>query len=299
MSESPPRVTACIPSYNSEKFIERTLKSINDQAYENFRVLISDDCSTDKTVTLIRSFIKNDNRFTLFEQKKNLGWINNVNFLLEKAASQGKYLFILPHDDCIDFDYIQKLTRALEENPSAVLSFSDMEVIHAGGKKIMTCPGLHGIENKIDRIGKLLHREKWWWSAYRGIARSEVVNTIIPIKKNLFGHKEFSMDWIWLIKLSLHGNFIRVPEILYSKYFGENNLSYQLKHTTWNYLGNVVTGSKVLWRSSLPIYEQLTFQRMIFVLILKRLVIASGLYSAGKWLKAKLFQLFLPPFNVQ
>jgi glycosyltransferase involved in cell wall biosynthesis len=299
MSEVPPRVIACIPSYNSEKFIERTLQSIINQSYENFRVLISDDCSTDNTVTLIRSFIKNDDRFSLFEQKKNLGWIDNVNFLLEKAASHGKYLFILPHDDCIEVDYILKLTKALEENPSAVLSYSDMEVIHSGGKKIMACPGLHGIENKIDHMRKLLNREKWWWSAYRGIARSEVVRTIIPIKKNMFGHKDFSMDWIWLIKLSLYGKFIRVPEILYTKYFGENNLSYQLKHTTWNYLGNTVTGSRVLWQSPLTKYEQLTFQRMIFVLILKRLVIGSGTYAAAKWLKAKLFQLFLPPFNVQ
>ncbi len=288
MIEIPPRVTACIPSYNSEKFIERTLQSINNQTYENFRVLISDDCSTDNTVTLIRSFIKNDDRFTLFEQKKNLGWINNLNFLLEKATSQGKYLFILPHDDCIDFDYIKKLTRVLEDNQTAVLSFSDMEVFHFRGKTIMTCQGLHGIENKIDRMRKMLNREKRWWLAYRGIVRSEVVRTVIPLQKNLFGHKEYSMDWIWLIKLSLYGKFIRVPETLYTKYFGDNNISYQFKHTSWNYLGNVFTGSKALWHSPLTFYEQLTFQKMIFVLIVKRLIIVSGMSTAVKWLKAKM-----------
>lgn len=284
--KSNPCVIACIAAYNSEEFIERTLQCLENQNYNNFRVLISDDCSTDNTVSIIQSFISNDDRFILFQQEKNLGWVDNVNFLMKKAVTQGKYMFIMPHDDQISFDYIQKLTMALEVHPSAVLSFCDMECVYSGGSDVRTCPGLNRIENKIHRVKKLLEREKWWWTAYRGMTKTEAVKSIIPLPKNLFGNTEYSIDWIWLITLSLHGEFIRVPEILYTKYFRKNNLSYKLRFTTWNYFGNLATGSVELWRSPLSISEQVTVQRMILVLILKHMIIASGLYSFGKRLKA-------------
>lgn len=285
---SSPKVIACVPAYNSEKFIESTLQCLKKQNYKNFRVLISDDCSTDDTVSVIRSFTGNDDRFMLFEQQENLGWVDNVNFLVEKALTQGKYMFILPHDDHIAFDYIQKLTQALEENPPAILSFCDMECISAGGRDIRTCPGLDKIEEKKIRLNRLLQREKWWWIAYRGITRTAAVKSIIPLRKNIFGMKEYSMDWIWLIKLSLQGSFVRVPEVLYSKHFLENNLSYKLKFTNRNYFGNLFTCSIELWRSPLKISEQLAFQRMIFILVLKHMIIASGLYTFGRRLKALL-----------
>ena len=59
-------------SFNCEKFIERCLYSIMSQSFKDFKCYITDDLSTDNTVSLIKKTIQNDSRFTLIENTKKL-----------------------------------------------------------------------------------------------------------------------------------------------------------------------------------------------------------------------------------
>jgi glycosyltransferase involved in cell wall biosynthesis len=49
MTELKPQISICIPTYNGEKFIARTIQSVLDQTFSNFEIIVSDDGSTDKT----------------------------------------------------------------------------------------------------------------------------------------------------------------------------------------------------------------------------------------------------------
>ena len=51
-----PRVTAMLPSYNGEAFIQRTLDSLAAQTWDNLEILIADDCSTDRTPQIVADF---------------------------------------------------------------------------------------------------------------------------------------------------------------------------------------------------------------------------------------------------
>lgn len=287
MNLLPPAVVACLPSYNAAEFIKKTLRCLQDQTYPNLKVLISDDCSTDDTVKIIESIIVEDDRFHLIQQKKNLGWIENVNRLMERAVKMGEYVFIMPHDDLIAPEYVQKLTAILEQNHSNVLSFCDMKRTYLDGRsKIDQYKHLEGL-NRIEQTSKLLHFEGSWSSPYRGIIRSSAVKKIIPIEKNKTGDQEFSLDWIWLIDLSLMGTFIRLPEVFYYKYYKQTSRSLQWDFNNWNYISLFLTGSFLLLRRNITITEQLRYQTIIYKIIAKRLVIWSGLYSIIKplWVK--------------
>ena len=63
-------VSIITPTFNSEKYISETIKSIQAQTHTNWELLITDDCSTDNTVSLINSIRQNDDRIKLFVQKK-------------------------------------------------------------------------------------------------------------------------------------------------------------------------------------------------------------------------------------
>ena len=86
-----------MPSYNSELFIKETINSILMQSYENWELLITDDCSTDNTVSLIEDVMANENRIKLFVLTENSGAAIARNNSIEKAS--GKYIAFCDSDD--------------------------------------------------------------------------------------------------------------------------------------------------------------------------------------------------------
>ena len=80
MTELKPQISICIPTYNGEKFIARTIQSVLDQTFSNFEVIVSDDGSTDKTLEIVRSF--NDSRIVRIDSLAKVGaeanWNNSV-----------------------------------------------------------------------------------------------------------------------------------------------------------------------------------------------------------------------------
>jgi len=64
-------VSIITPTYNSEKFITETIQSVQNQTYQNWEMLIVDDCSSDKTVDIIQQFMEDDHRIHLLRLNKN------------------------------------------------------------------------------------------------------------------------------------------------------------------------------------------------------------------------------------
>lgn len=96
-TEKLPLVSIITPSYNSVQFIALAIKSVQEQTYTNWEMLITDDCSTDNTIEIIKRHIANDNRIKLFQQTSNLGSGPARNLSIQKAS--GKYIAFLDSDD--------------------------------------------------------------------------------------------------------------------------------------------------------------------------------------------------------
>lgn len=63
-------VSILTPTYNTEKFIRATIESVQNQTYENWEMILVDDASTDKTVSVIEEFTEKDSRIKLFKLEK-------------------------------------------------------------------------------------------------------------------------------------------------------------------------------------------------------------------------------------
>lgn len=101
-----PSVSICIPVYNAEKTISSTIQSVLNQTFQDWQLIIVDNCSTDNTFDVIKSFT--DKRILLFQNETNCGMVNNWNKCLEKADTD--YIQLLCADDllekqCIDIKY--------------------------------------------------------------------------------------------------------------------------------------------------------------------------------------------------
>lgn len=91
------KVSIIMPNYNCEKYIEETINSVLAQTYENWELLVVDDCSTDKSVEIIKSYCEKDERIKLFINEKNSGAAASRNWALREAT--GKWIAFLDSDD--------------------------------------------------------------------------------------------------------------------------------------------------------------------------------------------------------
>ena len=90
-------VSIITPVYNSEKYISTTIDSVITQTYENWELILIDDGSIDKSVEIINSYIKTDNRISLLRNENNSGPAISRNKGIK--AAKGSYLTFIDADD--------------------------------------------------------------------------------------------------------------------------------------------------------------------------------------------------------
>jgi len=221
-----PRAVALLPTRNAEPFIEATLTALGAQTYPHFAVLISDDASTDRTPAICERFAQADGRFRFLRQTRQLGWVGNSNALLQ--AARGDYLFFAAHDDLVAPTYVASLVDALERDPAAVLAFSDGEKLTLDNESevwsFAELDGLGGLEQAV----RIARQRPGWPVPFRGVFRASAAQRVGGLRRHLAG--EFGADWPWLLRLSLLGGFVRVPQPLFRKVARPESLA-----RTWEY----------------------------------------------------------------
>lgn len=126
-------VSIITPTYNAEKFIGETLKSVQNQTYQNWEMILVDDASKDETVKIISDFAEKDSRIKLFKLEKNSGNGFARNIALEKAV--GKYIAYLDADDLWFPNKLEKQIEFLKEN-NLHFTFSFYDCIDEEGNSL-------------------------------------------------------------------------------------------------------------------------------------------------------------------
>ena len=124
-------VSIIMPNYNSQKYVEKTIKSVLAQTYQNWELLFVDDCSTDKSLEIARSF--NDDRIKIFQNEENSGAAISRNRAISEA--KGRWIAFLDSDDLWQEDKLLKHVAFMAENDVA-FSCTPYSVINDDGDEI-------------------------------------------------------------------------------------------------------------------------------------------------------------------
>lgn len=127
------KVTVVTPAWNCEKYIRKTIKSVQSQTYKNWEMIIVDDCSTDKTVEIVKEIAKHDFRIKLIEQKENHGAAIARNIAIHNGT--GRYIAYLDSDDIWKPEKLEKQIRFMQKCNCA-FSCTSYEVIDYSGKSL-------------------------------------------------------------------------------------------------------------------------------------------------------------------
>lgn len=118
-------VSIITPSYNTAKFISKTIESVQAQTYKNWEMIIVDDCSTDNTDEVVCKYLS-DNRIKYIKNEKNSGAAVSRNKALREA--KGKWIAFLDSDDLWSPEKLEKQIKFMKENEYH-FSYTDYEEI--------------------------------------------------------------------------------------------------------------------------------------------------------------------------
>jgi len=111
------KVSVIIPNYNGREYLEKLLPSIADQTFNDYEVIILDDCSPEKSaVEYIKGFIRNRRNMRLVENEKNLGFVKNCNKGF--ALASGNYICLLTNDTVVASNFLERNVAVMEADSS-------------------------------------------------------------------------------------------------------------------------------------------------------------------------------------
>lgn len=124
MKEATPKISIIVPVYNVEQYLNRFFKSISNQNFKEFELLLIDDGSTDDSLKLCKEFESNDKRVKVYHQKNSGSGIAR-NYGLNEA--KGKYIYFCDPDDYIQPDLLKDNYKIAESNDTNLVVFGYIE----------------------------------------------------------------------------------------------------------------------------------------------------------------------------
>lgn len=112
-------VSIITPVFNSEKYIEETIKSVLNQTYKDFELILIDNHSQDKSLDIIKKFQEYDDRIKLIRLDKNYGPAKARNCGIENA--KGNYISFLDSDDLLYENYLEKQIQFLKQQKASIV----------------------------------------------------------------------------------------------------------------------------------------------------------------------------------
>jgi glycosyltransferase involved in cell wall biosynthesis len=118
-SASQPLVSIVTPVYNEEEYLAECIESILAQSYQNWDYTIVNNCSTDRSLEIARSYAAKDSRIRVHDNKQFLSMLANHNLAIRQISPASKYCKMVLGDDWIYPRCLEKMVAVAEGNPSA------------------------------------------------------------------------------------------------------------------------------------------------------------------------------------
>jgi len=163
-----PKVSVIIPNYNHARFLPQRIDSVLQQTYQDFEVILMDDCSPDNSVEILKSYAEKDGRIRLALNEKNSGstfaqWNKGV------SLAKGEYVWIAESDDYCEPTLLETLVALLDKNPNVGIAFAQSTIVDENSEAI----------NSFNENYKFIFKSKRWESDFIENGKSECANYLI------------------------------------------------------------------------------------------------------------------------
>jgi glycosyltransferase involved in cell wall biosynthesis len=203
------RLTIGLPVYNGERHVARAIESILVQTFADFRLIILDNASTDRTAEIARHYVRRDRRVAYRRNHRNVGAAPNFNQAFKLSRSM--YFKWAAHDDELMPTYLEKCVRALDAEPGAVLAHAHVREVDDAGRVVRIYKPVGDAVGSPIRSRRFASRvmQRGWCTEIFGVIRAEALAGSMMIAS--FAGSDLSL----ITELCLRGRFIIIPEPLF------------------------------------------------------------------------------------
>lgn len=204
------KVTVGLPVYNGERYLEDTLKTVLNQTFPDFQLIIADNASTDDTESICRDYAAQDARIRYIRNEKNLGASKNYTVCFTPAETP--YFRWQNADDPIEPTLIERCVEVLDHNPDVVLTYGQTKIIDEHGevtgsyhdKLNLTDP--NAAQRFIDCLSNIgLQNVMYGLMRRDALAHTALLGNYVASDLNL------------IAEIALYGQFREIPEHLFNR----------------------------------------------------------------------------------
>ena len=184
-----PLISIITPVYNSEEYLEKTIKSVINQTYKNWELIIVNDNSNDKTQTIVNKYKSKKIKYYINTKTLGAGYSRNVG----TKKAKGRYITFIDSDDIWHKDYLFKTFNFLKKNNHEFVFTSYFWLTEEGLKK-----GIFEVPKKID---------------YKTILKSNPISCLTRMYDTKYIGKIYSpklkirQDYVFCLKILKRINF--------------------------------------------------------------------------------------------
>jgi len=218
-----PGVSVGIPVYNGERYLEVAIRSVLSQTWGDLELVICDNCSTDRTPEICRTYAAQDSRVRYLRNEKNIGAAGNFRRVFRE--SRAPVYRWLCSDDYIGPSSIEKCLRLLRARPDTAVVCTRAEFVDEHGATIKPYDAVQAIthDDASQRFRAAFACDPWCNSAYGLIRRSTLLRTAL--------HQPFpASDKALIIELAIHGKILEIDEPLFFRRIHPGAYSYAVSN---------------------------------------------------------------------
>lgn len=213
-----PKVSVIIPNYNHARFLDERLSSVLGQTFQDFEVIILDDCSTDGSKDVIEKYRGNPKVSRIVYNEQNSGssfrqWDKGI------SLAEGELIWIAESDDSADPKLLETLVAEFDRDPKCVLAFCSAMLTDPEGKSIGIHPyhkALGGWENGAGEgfIRKHLCKDNSVVNASGALFRKSAFVNLPAFADPAYKSFKGVGDWLFWIGIASQGNVAFRPDAM-------------------------------------------------------------------------------------
>jgi glycosyltransferase involved in cell wall biosynthesis len=218
-------ISVALAAYNGEKYIREQIDSILNQTYQDFELIVCDDCSIDSTWAILQEYEQRDSRIHCYLNEKNLGL--NKNFEKAIKLCTGEYIAISDQDDIWTADHLAGLLENIGDN---LICCGDSMLVNEKGENIYKHSEIFYDISLIDTAEKRILRILYGGNPFCGacmLVKKEALQRILPIQ-NFIGNYDVWFSLCACVQDSLG----YIPIIV--RYFRQHSLNVSGSHRKWS-----------------------------------------------------------------
>lgn len=215
-----PNVSVIVPNYNHAPYLKQRIESILNQTYQDFELILLDDCSKDGSRDIMESYHSNPHVSHVVFNEANSGsafrqWDKGI------ALAQGEWIWVAESDDYTEPTFLERLMTEVSQVPDCVLAYAATWWVDQKGAKLWDTPN----SNNVNLYGGIdfIHRKLAVCNSIANV--SECIfrrDKFRPSETYRYEHMRLCGDWFFYVLLAEQGSVVEVEE----------PLSYYRQHTT-------------------------------------------------------------------